>query len=60
MSEGVPVGIVNPHRHAPTNSKLIAVASFEIPLRPKTVALCQLPNPVVTASGKQIHKPREW
>jgi hypothetical protein len=60
VSEGIPVGIVNPHRHAPTNSKLIAVASFEIPLRPKTVALCQLPNQVITRGGKQIHKPREW
>lgn len=60
VAEGVAVGIVNPHRKAPTNKNLKAVASFEIPLRANTVAACQMPNPVVTARGRQIHKPREW
>jgi uncharacterized LabA/DUF88 family protein len=60
VMEGVKVGIVNPHRHAPTNKMLTGVASFEIPLRPKTVAACQMPSPVVTSRGRQIHKPREW
>ena len=60
VSEGVPIGIVNPHRKAPTNHKLAAVASFEIPLRFKTISSCQMPNPVTASNGKQIHKPREW
>jgi uncharacterized LabA/DUF88 family protein len=60
VAEGIKVGVVNPHRHVPTNKILTSVADFEIPLRPKTVATCQMPNPVVTAKGSQIHKPKEW
>jgi hypothetical protein len=30
------------------------------PLRPKTVAACQIPSQVITARGRQIHNPREW
>lgn len=60
VAEGVPVGIVNPHRRAPTNRMLSSVASFEIPLRPKTVAASQMPTPVIAPNGRQIHKPREW
>ena len=51
---------MNPHRKAPANVNLRAVASFEIPLPAKTVASSQVPNPMVTARGRQIHKPREW
>jgi hypothetical protein len=60
VSEGIPIGIVNPHRNAPTNRKLACVASFEIPLRGRTISSCQMPNPVTAANGKQIHKPKEW
>lgn len=61
VSEGVPVGLVNPYRpRGHTTHKLLAVASFEIPFRPEVLGHCQLPNPVVTATGKQIQKPREW
>ncbi len=51
---------MNPHRKAPTNKNLKAVTSFEMPLRAKTVAACQMPKPVVTVRGREIHKRREW
>lgn len=60
VREGVEVGIVNPHRKNPTNGKLRKAASFEIPLRPDTIAECQMPNVVTTAKGREVHKPREW
>jgi hypothetical protein len=60
VQEGVPVGIVNPHHASPTTRRLVDAASFEIPFRPSVLGNCQLPNPVTTAKGRQIHKPREW
>ena len=59
VEEGVPVGVANPHRGA-TSRRLLQVASFEVPFRHRVVADCQLPTPVVTGTGRQVHKPREW
>ena len=59
VEEGVPVGVANPHRGA-TSRRLLQVASFEVPFRHRVVADCQLPTPVVTGRGRQVHKPREW
>lgn len=56
---GVEVGLVNPH-DTPTNRKLLAAASFEIPFRREALAKCQLPDVVTTAKQKQLHRPAEW
>jgi hypothetical protein len=59
VSEGLPVGIVNPHK-VPTSAALKREATFEIPFRHEVLARCQLPNVVVGRNGKQVRKPVEW
>ncbi|MEX1112983.1 MAG: hypothetical protein WED32_00825, partial [Patescibacteria group bacterium] len=60
VAGGVRVTLVNPHRKQPPNGRLIKVATDEVKLGAGDAALCQLPNAVITRSGKQVHKPREW
>ena len=55
----VPVGVLNPHT-GPTSKHLRSVASFEIPFRRNVLSRTQLPNTVLDASGREIHKPAEW
>jgi len=60
VEEGVVVGVVNPHRRNKMSRHLSTVASFELQLRHQILASCQMPNPVITPKGKQIHKPKAW
>lgn len=60
MSEGVEVGVVNPHRQSKTSRQLKNVSSFQLQLRHSILESCQLPNPVIDAKGRQIHKPEVW
>jgi uncharacterized LabA/DUF88 family protein len=59
-SDGMSVGIVNPHVKQPTSKTLLREADFEIVLRRATLATCQLPITVTCPNGKEVHKPREW
>lgn len=56
---GAEIGIINP-RSAPSNKHLAEVASFEIFLRPSTLAQCQLEQVVLDARKRQVHRPKEW
>lgn len=58
-SHGVEIGLVNPHQQ-PTNRRLKAEATFEIPFRPGVLAKCQLPDTVRDGRNREIHRPREW
>ncbi|MGA8725390.1 MAG: NYN domain-containing protein [Acidimicrobiales bacterium] len=60
VKASVPVGIVNPHYRQTPSRELTQAATFRIPFRPGVLAKCQLPNTVIGANGKQIHRPREW
>ncbi len=60
VAEGVPVGVVNPHRRNRMSGHLEKVASFEIQLHHPVLVDCHLPNPVVGPRGRQIHKPKGW
>ncbi len=60
VAEGIVVGVVNPHRRNKMSRHLKEVASFEIQLRHRILADCQMPNPVIGNRGRQIYKPRDW
>lgn len=60
VADGAVVGVVNPHRQSRVSRHLRDVASFNLQLRHKILGSCQLPNPVIDADGKRIHKPRNW
>ncbi len=60
VAEGVTVGVVNPHRINETSRHLAKVANFKLQLRHQILGSCQLPNPVITSKGRQIHKPQTW
>jgi hypothetical protein len=56
---GLPVGILNPHREHPS-VELGRAALFRKPIREGVLQAAQLPNPVIDAAGRQIHKPASW
>lgn len=60
VAHGAIVGVVNPHRHNRMSRHLKDVASFTLQLRQSILPACQLPDPVISRRGTQIHKPAAW
>jgi len=56
--EGIIVITVNPHKQA--KQPLSLSSANRRTLSRRLLKQCQLPNPVITKTGKSIHKPKEW
>ena len=56
--EGIAVVTVNPHKQAEQPRRLFS--SDKRTLNRRLLERCQLPNPVTSTAGREIHRPREW
>jgi uncharacterized LabA/DUF88 family protein len=54
---GLPVGLINPHRHP--SAALVSQATFIKQIRPGLLAKCQFPDTLTDANGT-FHKPLVW
>ena len=54
---GLPVGLINPHRHP--SAALVPQATFVKQIRPGLLAKCQFPDTLTDANGV-FHRPLAW
>jgi uncharacterized LabA/DUF88 family protein len=57
---GKDIGILNPHKHNTSKALQRCSPNFTKTIRPGALASCQLPDPVITATGGQVSKPTAW